>query len=291
MILVDACFILEHLIRCSSRVDAVMLDLLLLENQLPFFVIEKLYDLASPSLSKANPSLSSDHGLFELSFNYFNYAIFNKQFIKALPNIKIEHFTDLVRTFHIAPPKMQPKRGYEMINCMYTATQLHDAGVKVTAVKVSESCFDMKFKKGVLEIPILELNDWTEIVAENVIALEQTRYIEEGYFTDYFIFMDLLIKTTKDVDLLCNKNILFNCLDDSYAAKSMIKNLNKGILLINMRDDYVELGKELNFFCRTPGRMWMAALKREYFGVTLSVITVLTLIQTVCSIMQVTGSS
>ena len=60
--------------------------------------------------------------------------------------------------------------------------------------------------------------------------------------------MDLLIETVKDVDLLCDKNILFNCLDDSYAAELMIKNLNKGILLINMRYDYVDVGKELNSF-------------------------------------------
>ena len=145
MILVDACFILEHLFRCSfkkgddlmvgePRVDVVMLDLLLLENQLPFFVIEKLYNLASPSLSKANPALSSDHGLLKLSFNYFKYVIINKQFIKALPNMKIEHFTDLIRMFQIPPPKMQPKRGNEIIYCSYTATQLHEAGVKFAVV-------------------------------------------------------------------------------------------------------------------------------------------------------------
>ena len=74
MILVDASFILELFFRDSLRKkkkssesrtsddpifvkprnNAVMLDLLLLENQLPFFVIEKLHHLAFPSPSDDN---------------------------------------------------------------------------------------------------------------------------------------------------------------------------------------------------------------------------------------------
>ena len=132
------------------------------------------------------------------------------------------------------------------------------------------------------------------------LALEQTHYIEDVYFTDYFIFMDSLIKTRKDVDLLCDKKILFNRLDDRYAAEFMIKNLNKGILLINMRDVYVKLTEDLNCLYLFPPPRPMAVLKREFFStpsqatstiITIGVITVLTLTQTVCSIMQVTGSS
>ena len=62
MILLDAIFILELFIIATSseirddpnvvepRVTTIIVELLLLENQLPFFVIEKLYDLARPSL-------------------------------------------------------------------------------------------------------------------------------------------------------------------------------------------------------------------------------------------------
>ena len=59
-----------------------------------------------------------------------------------------------------------------------------------------------------LKIPSIELNDMTEIVTRNIMALEQTRFIENAYFTDYFFFMDLLINTKNDVDLLCDKKNL-----------------------------------------------------------------------------------
>ena len=104
----------------DPRSTAVKVDLLLLENQLPFFVIEKLYDLAIPS--------PSDYGGFrELSFGYFKYL--KMQFIQATPNVKIEHFTDLIRTFLLPPLEKQAKRNSRPIEHLYSATQLHEAGV------------------------------------------------------------------------------------------------------------------------------------------------------------------
>uniref|UniRef100_A0A7N2LKW9 Uncharacterized protein n=1 Tax=Quercus lobata TaxID=97700 RepID=A0A7N2LKW9_QUELO len=213
MILVDACFILELFIRCSSRsltsddpmaveprATAVMFDLLLLENQLPFFVIEKLHQLAFPSLS--------NNAFLELPFNHFGrFGGFNIQSIPAHPNVKIEHFTDLLRTFQIPPPEKRPKRGNLQNDLLYTATQLYEAGVEFQVVE-SECRFDIKFEKGVLKIPKLELDDWTEVVARNIMALEQTRYIGDTYFTDYICLMDSLISTRKDVDFPCDKKNL-----------------------------------------------------------------------------------
>ncbi|XP_023912549.1 UPF0481 protein At3g47200 [Quercus suber] len=200
MILVDACFILELLFKCSSgsqtsddpvveepRATIVMIDWLLLENQLPFIVIDKLHHLVFPSLP--------DNALLELSILYFG-----KKFISehtTLPkNLKIEHFTDLVRTFLLPPPEKRPKGNKKLPeHYLFSATQLHKAGVKFKHGQC-ECNFDIKFEKGVLEIPTLVLNDLTEVVFRNIMALEQTCYIENA-------FMDLLINTGKDVDLLC----------------------------------------------------------------------------------------
>ncbi|XP_023890200.1 UPF0481 protein At3g47200 [Quercus suber] len=295
MILVDVVFILELFIRESSislicddpnvvepRSTAVRLDLLLLENQLPFFVIKKLYDLAFPSLSDYG-------GLLKLSFYYFGY--FNMQFIQATPNVKIEHFTDLIRTFQLPPLEKQARRNSELIKHLYSATQLHEAGVKFE-VGTSKCYFDIKFEKGVLKIPSIELNDMTEVVTRNIMALEQTRYIENAYFTDYFFFMDLLIDTKEDVHLLCDKKILVNYLGDNNAATLMINSLNKGIIWTTMRDDYINLCKELNSFYENPWHRRKATLKREYFSTpwrTAStaaaiILLFLTFIQTIFSI-------
>ena len=310
MILVDASFILGLLFRrkrgsssltshdeypmvVEPTAAAITLDLILLENQLPFFVIEELYNLASPSLS-------NDHGLLVLSLDYFR-GQFNIQGIALRPNVKIQHFTDLLRTFQLPPPEELPRRSNQLIFRICSATQLHEAGVKFK-VGTSKSCLAIKFERGVLEIPVMVLENWTEVVARNIIALEQICYIEDGYFTDYFIFMDLFIRTRKDVDLLRDKNILVSFLGDSYAAEFMIKNiLNRGILWISsVNDDYANLCRNLNNFCDNPWQRRKALVKRDFFSTpsaaastvfNVLVITMLTLIQTVCSIMQVRGSS
>ncbi|KAK4566671.1 hypothetical protein RGQ29_002796 [Quercus rubra] len=294
MIVVDASFILEILCRSTSkkiesplpRATAMMFDLLLLENQLPFFVIEKLHQLAFPSDS----IISNYNALLRLSINYFGPS-FNIQFRDDLPNVEIDHFTDLLRMVQL--PKKRPRRGHQQADLLYTATQLHEAGVKFEVLK-SECCFDIKFEKGVLKIPKFELDDWTEVVTRNIMALEQTRYIKNSYITDYFVFMDSLINTREDVDLLCKKKILVNYLGDNNAAMSMINNLNNGITCGTPREDYIDLYNKLNSFYENPWHKWKATLKSQYFStpwraastVAAIILLVLTFIQTVCSIIK-----
>ncbi|XP_030939994.1 UPF0481 protein At3g47200-like [Quercus lobata] len=232
MILLDAIFIIELFIRkilisqisddpnvVDPRSTFLKVDLLLLENQLPFFVIEKLYDLAIPS--------PSDYGFRELSIDYFTYL--NLQFIQTTPNVEIEHFTGLIRTLLLPPLEKLPKRDSELLTHLYSATKLHAAGVKFEAV-TSTWYFDIKFEKGVLKFPKFEIEDKTEVISRNIMALEQTRYIENAYYTDYFMLLDFLINTTEDVNLLCDEKILDNILGDNDGVKSMINNLNKGVI-------------------------------------------------------------
>ncbi len=60
-----------------------------------------------------------------------------------------------------------------------------------------------------------------------IMALEQCDRTSYPYVTDFYLILDSLINTTKDVDLLSDEGILTNCLGDSNAMTSMINNLNK----------------------------------------------------------------
>ncbi|XP_030937333.1 UPF0481 protein At3g47200-like isoform X3 [Quercus lobata] len=298
MILLDACFILELLFRRSSlsltshddsmvvepRAAAVKVDLLLFENQLPFFVIKELQHLAFPSLS--------DAFFFKNMFSYFD-VFTDIQYRQPKPNVEIAHLTDLLRTFMLPSPEELPERITEHPKLLYSATQLHKAGVKFRLGK-SERSFQIKFEDGVLEIPKLEIEGVTEVVIRNVMALEQTCYIGSAYFTDYFIFMDFLINSRKDVDLLTKKKILVNYLGDNNAVMSMINNLNKGIVSETVRDDYRNLYGELNRFYEKSWHRWEATLKSEYFStpwrfastVAAIVLLLLTFMQTASSMID-----
>ena len=116
MIMFDAIFILELFLSWFLKTDkldesnqenhdstdpikaepwmlsVVTLDLVLLENQLPFFVIKDLYNNVFSTKPETPP-------LIQLIFEYFKD--FNVQNMKPEGfNVEIKHFTDLLRTFY-----------------------------------------------------------------------------------------------------------------------------------------------------------------------------------------------
>uniref|UniRef100_A0A2N9HR53 Uncharacterized protein n=1 Tax=Fagus sylvatica TaxID=28930 RepID=A0A2N9HR53_FAGSY len=309
MIMLDACFILKLIIFGISEINdpmrmegwlfsMVYRELLLLENQLPFFVIEELYHLALPSKSNSIP-------LIQLTFEFFEELNIHKS-----PNVKIKHFTDLLRFFQLPPTNKLPKRIPNPIFPKYSVTQLHEAGVKFKVAsrrrdeKVSTKCvrdevpsrriLDLSFKNGVLEIPHSEFSDSTEALVRNIMALEQCDYISETYVTDFYSILDDLINTNEDVELLINKGILVNYLGDNNAVRSLINNLNRGIIFQNMNSEFCHLCEDLNEYYEQPWHRWKAMLRHQYFStpwrsastVAAIILLVLTLIQTVFSILK-----
>ena len=296
MILLDGCFILEMFWEYfrpgwtrefpPCLVNSLLKDFILLENQIPFFIVERLYVLELPNFRNRCP-------LMQLAFYFFSR--FNDQKFDPLPNMKIKHFTDLLRIFLLPPPgRLQCVRRDELVSHLYSATQLHEAGIKFK-VSPSKCLLDLKFANGVSEIPSAHLDDRSESLIRNLMAFEQCHLFEEAYITDYYFILDFLINTSHDVDLLCDKGIMVNYLGDSSAAASVINNLNKGIVWMDMSSDYYLICKELNEFYDNPWHSRKATLCREYFSspwraastVAAVIFLVLTIIQTVCSIIQV----
>ena len=283
----DAYLIIEIFLR--SEYD-VWLDLLMLENQLPFFFIEELF-----RREYANTSFS----LIELTFDFFKH--FNVLNIKPSDlKIEIEHFTDLLRTFYLPPSRQLPKRGRKGIKLSYTATELQEAGVKIEASS-SRWILDFKFdfQTGRLQIPRLELHHSMEVVVRNVLALEQTRYEGNGYVTDYFLMMSSLVQSKDDLDLLHKLNIVItHDIWEGTPELSFFQDICKGMELEDMNHDYILIFKKLKKFHNRPRnliRLWKKPLKRDYFSnpwrtastIAAIILLVLTFIQTVCSVIQV----
>ncbi|XP_062176235.1 UPF0481 protein At3g47200-like [Alnus glutinosa] len=297
MIMLDASFIIVFFLilfmptewGCDDEftilTSHLMDDMSLLENQLPFFVIQELYNLAFESRSNY-PSFT------QLAFRFFRR--YNTQNMSPDLNFEIKHFVDLLRTFFLPQPHRLPQRYRgERVTHLYTASQLHEAGVKFK-VSSSECLFDLKFSNGVLEIPCFQLGNPSEIFFRNVMALEQFLYRLDCYVSDYIRVLDFLIDTTKDVDLLVRKRILVNTLGDSNTLATLVNNLNKHTFLSDMNSDYCRLCKDLNAFYEDPRHSWKVALRRDYFSnpwrttatIVAIIFLVLTLTQTICSIIS-----
>ncbi|XP_021758172.1 UPF0481 protein At3g47200-like [Chenopodium quinoa] len=176
-------------------------------------------------------------------------------------------------------------------NChlAYTAKQLKDAGVIFVAGE-SENPLDITFRKGKLEIAKLEINDHTEAYFRSMIYYEQCHYSEDSYFIDYIFFLDELIDTVEDVQVLVKNKIFSNYLGSDEDVIKLFNNIGKHL---NLSCDYYYSGvcSAVNGYASTRWHRWMAILRRNYLNhpwVILSVIAafilfVLTLLQTIAS--------
>ncbi|GKV50607.1 hypothetical protein SLEP1_g57308 [Rubroshorea leprosula] len=159
-------------------------------------------------------------------------------------------------------PLMPADRKWRFIR---SATELNEAGIKFQ--KKEGKLFDIEFQKGVMSIPTLMIDDYTESIFRNFVAYEQLygRYSAEP-FTDYITFMDCLINTGKDVELLCRCGVLDNWLGDHEVVAAMFNTLRDSVLMSERDFFYSEQFNRVNKHCNRKWNLWKANLWHNYFN-------------------------
>ncbi|XP_022632289.1 UPF0481 protein At3g47200 isoform X1 [Vigna radiata var. radiata] len=296
MILVDACFIIELFLRCHEysywmekdplllkpwMLDYIQDDLLLLENQLPFFVLEQLYNLTG-----------MNEKLLDITFNYFK-----KESLRIMcPRESPEHFTDFLRSSIISSSKLGLENlEKRKVKHVYSASQLMEAGLQFQ-VNPNKSFLDLTYPKhGVLSMPILTIHDGTEVLFRNMMAYEHCHLSSTYIISQYVAFLDFLINTEKDVNVLVDKKIIVNLMGDTNAVVTMINNLSSNIAMSYFNSHYFSICNNLNHFYENPFNKYKAIFIHEYFNTPWKIasttaaimLLLLTFIQTVCSIISV----
>ncbi|QCD94468.1 hypothetical protein DEO72_LG5g2552 [Vigna unguiculata] len=294
MILVDAFFIIELFLRCHrhsdwERKDPLLLqpgmlveiehDLILLENQLPFFVLEQLYNLTG--MDKQFPSF------LEICFNYFR--IFT--FASVCPITRPKHFTDLLRSSLISSSKLDVRTPNECkeVRHVYSASQLSEAGIKFK-VDPNKGLLDLSYADdGMFTMPILNINDDTEMMFRNIMAFEQCHLPHTNIINQYLQILDFLIDTEKDVNVLVNKKIIVNWMGDATAVATMINGLGSNLTMPDFNSHYFSICNSLNEFYENPRNKYKAIFIHEYFNtpwkiastIAATVLLFLTFVQTI----------
>ncbi|KAI5596210.1 hypothetical protein BDE02_03G191200 [Populus trichocarpa] len=226
MILLDAVFII-------MLVD-VMFDMCLLENQLPFFILQKFFELSSVAANPGNCTLIElTCGLLKVPWSDWRSTVQQKK----LP------------TFLSAP----------------TTTELHQSGVKFKNPE-KRSLLDITFSNGILEIPQLKINDVMEILFRNLQDFEQCHHVYgDNFVNDYITFISCLVGATKDVEVLAQNENLKNMLSSDEAVSNLFHNLI--IENVLSPESFLSgLWEELNLHCRKRRHKWKANLKQVYFN-------------------------
>ncbi|XP_057478949.1 UPF0481 protein At3g47200-like isoform X2 [Actinidia eriantha] len=306
IMLVDAAFIIEvllknmysNLITSDDRIflkPVISLDLwqdfLLLENQLPFFILKELFEMANVVVgsdeNELTPTFADLFCHFLAGFDGLHDKIPN-----YIDSRRAKHFVDLLSSF-LTPRERSQSHKWGKIVTIPTAKELHDVGIKFKG-SANKNLFCISFVSGVLEIPKFVIADSTEGWLRNLLAFERC-LDNEGYMTQYVWFLDKLIDSSKDVEYLVESGVIENWLGDNNDISNLINKLGVATWL-NTNDFYFsELCEELNNYCKIPWNKWEATLRRDYFKTPWRVISIvaatillsLTFIQTMCSILSV----
>ena len=249
-------------------------DLILLENQVPWLVLEHLF-------SRRTALTRSSISLIELAITFFrNILAFPLGGgINYLQDIK--HIPDLFKKCLVSSiiedqRNISPSGRWELVP---SATRLAEAGIKFEN-NMSDNILDIKFENGVLKIPPIKIHEHTETFFRNLISFEQCYPNSDAIITSYAILLDNLINTSKDVEILCENKVLNNWLNPEDAVEFFNKLYH---------DTYVDhyyyknLCFEVNRFCQHEWRRRRAVLMRNYFNTpwaglsTLAAITLLIL--------------
>ncbi|XAR58169.1 hypothetical protein NMG60_11026574 [Bertholletia excelsa] len=302
MMLLDGCFIIELMLRFESGTitdvnDPILVgrargpllynilqDLLLLENQLPFFILQALYKVVQDESSVSNTLVELTRILFIGALPVVKHS-FSPLNSENFPS----HLLELV-LFTLFPRavgyKNAKKMSYHSWQCMRSASDLALYGIKFADVRFIDSMEDVSFgksKRGVLKMPHLDIQESTTSLFKNLLALEQCSYEKySGFFTSFLILMDTLIDTEIDVEILVKAGVLESYSNDKLALLSLFNDLTAKFIYDVEKCHYAYVFEEMERYCSHPIRQFRAYFMRYCFaskwdilnGILLFVLTV-----------------
>ncbi|KAJ9185373.1 hypothetical protein P3X46_005015 [Hevea brasiliensis] len=264
MMLLDGCFIIEFLCRMYrfdpiDRIDVIigsnhmlnrlMVDLLLLENQLPLFILKLLV----PNITEVE--------FIRIIFNVFGPFLPRRM---HAPIDNLATFMNLLGFFHniwqpsdargVSDALENGGRKKRFIGC---ATDLTEAGIKFKSLVDANNLFDIKFKNGIIEIPEIRIGDETERLWRNLIAYEQlTSSRGPQYFSNYIAFMDDVIDSAKDVEILRSRGIIVNRKVDDETIAILFNKIGKNVFCD--RALYADIVEDVDKHCEDKWNRWMS---------------------------------
>ncbi|XP_021757943.1 UPF0481 protein At3g47200-like [Chenopodium quinoa] len=151
---------------------------------------------------------------------------------------------------------------YDNIHLRYTAKKLKDYGVKFVPSE-SENPLEITFSKGKLKISKLDISDVTESLFRNLIYFEHCHYSKDSYFIDYIFFLDELVDTVEDVQVLIKSKIFDNYLGSDEDVKKLFTNIGKHLNLTTSYY-YSDTCRDVNKYASTSWHRWMTIFMRDY---------------------------
>ncbi|GAU25929.1 hypothetical protein TSUD_16670 [Trifolium subterraneum] len=232
----------------EEKVLSVVNDITMLENQIPFIILKKLYRKVFPDGSE----IENDHRVANIVRKAFDYPLVN-----ASGSAHILHLIHL-STVEQSRREEGKRANQQLFQC---ASRLQAAGIIFCPKNRNISNrqqqhtladtfdFDISFNEsGKLEIPVLYVKETTEVRWRNLIAWEQSRIGIKCKYTSYALFFKDLICCKHDIELLEQKGIIvvLNQCVKSKELLTLFRTISKGAE--RMDSSYSEICDRLNVY-------------------------------------------
>ncbi|KAI3771322.1 hypothetical protein L6452_02484 [Arctium lappa] len=291
MMVMDACFILDFLFlseedhpltsRNAILTHSISSDLVLLENQIPFFVLSDIFDC---TIHKIHTGSLTAGILCHLRLLIPFEEISNN--VVTGTNQPHHILGLLAKSFHPVDNKIQSSRPPLKVP-NHSARELDKAGVKFKpnskdgnhwplSINFSSSSFEFFrwcWGNRTITMPILHIDDNTELFLRNVIAYEQCTPGVPDYVTSYVCAIDMLIDTKKDLSKLVKSKVLSNNLGSNKNATKMLNDISKQFVFEEFY--YKEQWKNLDDYYKSYVPKNVALLKRTHFSSPWKIIALL----------------
>ncbi|ONI03662.1 hypothetical protein PRUPE_6G273200 [Prunus persica] len=263
IVLLDGCFILELFLRCDRNlkymksawtIAGLQHDLALLENQIPFFVLELLYNTIKPHITRCKLPQS----VGSLALNFFHpleidsdneqHSALQRVTSRLLGKIKGENQTPPCLPSH--HQRDQASKGKWEFN--YCASELLESGIEFkVGPSTQQYLLDIKFEDGVIIIPQLRIHETTNSLLKNQIAYEQCCLRSTHRVTSYVFLLKSLIRTSGDSKLLQARNIIEH--NNLIRDKEFLSQFESVLDQVVMKDNfcYAALLHQVNKYCKS----------------------------------------
>ncbi|XP_059665287.1 UPF0481 protein At3g47200-like isoform X1 [Cornus florida] len=277
-IMIDGCFIIELLykkyvemsdpiLENHLKYDQVRRDLLLLENQIPFFVLEELFRLTVEPIQVSSTTI----GRRQVSLRRCVLSFFGDMMgleniggeIENLENISPRHILHFLHICYLSPLQKAPiwYQHKEKPTFKYSATKLQSVGVKFGPRFRRESLFDLKFSA---DRPCFCL--WRRVT------------------------MSILLDSAEDVKLLEEAGVIRNQLGFSEAVSELFKDITSDEIIVrNQRLLYKDMWMQVMDFC-TPWRLALANVNTQMAVAAVIILNLITLLSSIYTVLSYYGN-
>ncbi|CAN6338305.1 unnamed protein product [Urochloa humidicola] len=268
-------------------------DMLMIENQLPLLVLERL--LAVESGKDGNEELINRLVLLFLSPAAWPPTTGVGLALHPLDILRRSLLYGPSPAPH-APPPPPPPPDSSSDDTIRSAEELYEAGVRFKRSPTS-SLLDIRFHRGTgtLHLPAIAVDDTTEYMLLNLMALERLHHAGGGggnEVTAYVFFMDNMVDSARDVALLAARRVVRNALGSDKAVARLFNGLSRDVVL-EPTSALDGVHREVSAYCRRRRNRWRANLVHTYFRSPWSFMSlaaavfllVMTVLQTVYTVM------